>query len=240
MRIAYVPAALLAALAFAASASAGTDDDPDAWPTWDSAKLGMHVKHPASAKISVHGGTVIIAGTGFAAVNIEVAATDLHNSGSVGGVSDGKVDLTVGVPLRAAHCTAASTDEDQLRIAHAICTSVTLDPKPRKPHVQLTVTSTGLADEAAFARAVHAKQRAVDACWTRALASDATMPEGSITLHRSYDKGAPVATDIRLEDFFDHDAKTLGTCAADALKGIAAKGAGDAAETTVRAICLYY
>jgi hypothetical protein len=236
MRLPYV---VVTALAFTA-ATARADEDPDSWPKWDSAKLGVHVKHPANAKISVHGHTVIIAGTGFAAVNIEVAPTDLHNSGSVGGTTDGKVDLTVGVPLRAAHCTAASTDEQQLQIAQWICASLTLDPAPRKPHVQVTVTSTGLTDEAAFARAVHARQRAVDACWTHALAKDPTLPEGSITLHRSYDKGAPIATDIRLEDFFDHDAKSLGQCAADALKGITAKGAGDAAETTVRAICLYY
>jgi len=231
---------VVAVIALAAPALAHADDDPSAWPKWDGAKLGLHLKHPAGAKISVHGDTVIVAGTGFAAVNIEVASTELHNSGSVGGISDGKVDITVGVPLRAAHCTAASTDEAQLQTASWICSSIELDPAPRRPHVELTVTSTGLDDDAGFQRAVHAKQKAIDACWVAALKKDGSLPEGSVTLHRTYDHGAPVALDVRVEDFFDHDAKPLGACAADVLKGVTAKTAGDAAETTVRAICLYY
>jgi hypothetical protein len=230
-------AAVLLAIA-APAVQAG--EDPEQWPRWDGGKLGLRFKHPAGAKIAVHGDTVIIAGNGFAAVNIVVSPTELHGKSSMGGTDNGHVDFTLGVPMRAAHCTADSTDAKQLEIASWICASMELDPAPRKPHVQLSVTSSGLADEGAFERAVHVKGHLIDGCWIAALKNDPELPEGSLTMHRTYQQGAPTATELRIEDFFDHDAKTLGACVQQALKPVPVKSAADAAETTVKAIFLYY
>ena len=241
-------AAIAAVLAFAAApalADAPATPDPgppSSWPKWDGGKLGVHVAHPAAAKVSAHGATVVVRGPAMPDVTIVVTTTTERGRDRNGGVNGTHVAYTIDVPERHATCEADAADQDQANLAAEVCDALVVDPGPRHPHVEVTVSSKGLADGDAFEKAVRARQRALDACWTRALAKDHDLPEGSIALRRTYDHGAPAESTQHLENFFDHDAKALGACVAAIVKAVPAKPAADAdaAETDVEAICQLY
>ena len=228
---------ILLVLVSAARADVGS---PSTWPRWKDAKLGLALKRPAVAKVTSKSGTITIAGPGLATVTIAVAPSDDRGTAKNGGVSGTHVEYTIDVPKRHATCTADSDDKDQADVASWICDSIELVPGAKHPHAELQIASTGLADQAAFEKAVRAKQRALDACWTKALAKDKELPEGSISLERTYDHGKPAQASQHLENFFDHDAKALGTCVFAILKAVPAKTAADQATTSVEVIFQYY
>ena len=234
--------ALLVLVLATAPAFGDTPDPgpPSSWPKWDGGKLGVHVAHPAAAKVAAKGGTVTVRGARMPDVTIAVETTTERGRDKNGGVNGTHVAYTIEVPERRATCTADAADQDQANLAAEICDAMVVDPGPRHPHVELTVTSTGLADGASFEKSVRAKQGALDACWTRALAKDRDLPEGSISLRRTYDHGAPSETATHLENFFDHDAKALGACVTAVVKGVETKTADDAATTEVEAIFQLY
>jgi hypothetical protein len=227
---------------FAAPAFADTPDPgpPSSWPRWDDAKLGVHVAHPAAAKVSAKSDTIVVAGKDLPTVTIVVSTTTERGRDRNGGVSANHVEYTIDVPERHAVCTADEADPDRSNVAVEICDALVVDPGPRHPHVELTVTSKGLADADAYEKAVRAKQPQLDDCWVKALAKDKDLPEGSIALRRTFDHGAPAATSQHLENFFDHDAKALGACVASIVKAVPAKTADDAAQIDVEAICQLY
>jgi hypothetical protein len=232
-------ALVLAALAAASIARADTGA-PSTWPAWKDAKQGVALKHPPGAKVTAKGGTITIAGADVATVTITIAATDERARDRSGGVSGTHVEYTIAVPRRRATCTADAKDQDQADLASWTCDSIALEPAPRTPHVEATVTSSGLADGDAFERGVRGKQRALDACWAQALRKDKELPEGSITIERTYDHGQPSALAQHASDFFDHDARPLAACVAGVVKGIPAKTAADAATTKVVLVFQYY
>ena len=213
---------------------------PSSWPKWDDAKLGVHVAHPAAAKVSAKDGTIVVAGKDLPTVTIVVSATTERGRDRNGGVSASHIEYTIDVPERHAVCTADEADPDRSNIAVEICDALVVDPGPRHPHVELTVQSKGLADGDAYEKAVRAKQHALDDCWVKALAKDKDLPEGSIALRRTFDHGAPAETQQHLENFFDHDAKALGACVSALVKSVPAKAADDAAQIDVEAICQLY
>jgi len=202
-------------------------------------KLGITFKHPDGAKVVVKGSTITISGPTLSTVTIAIKATDERSVAKNGGVSDKHVEWTIDAPKRAARCTADGGTDDQAASASAVCESIELAPGPRRPHVELIVTSDGLADGAAFEARARAKKKALDACWKAALAKDADLPEGSMSLDRTYEHGAPAHTTQNAENFFDHDPKPLGACVFPLLKAVPAKAA-DAATTKVEVIFQLY
>jgi hypothetical protein len=231
--------AVTLALFGAHAAIAGTDPPP--WVTHDDARLGLTFRHPADATIKTSGTVVTIAAPGLATVTIAIAKTDERSIAKNGGVSDKHVAWSIDVPLRSARCTADGATLDQATLASNLCDSIVLAPGPRHPHVELSITATGLADAAAAAyqAKVRARQKPLDACWKAALGKDADLPEGSLTLERSYADGQPAESKQRVENFFDHDAKALAACVFGVLQAVPARTTG-AATVRIEAICQLY
>jgi len=233
----------LLALSFVCAAltiAAADVDPPSKWVDAEQKSLGLKVRHPASAQLAVHGSDVTISGTGIPTVTIAVKTTTDRSTAKSGGVHDKHVEWTVSVPKRTATCTATAANEDDASLASKICDTIVLAPGARSPHVELVVTSSGLADGAAYERAVRAKSRELDACWKSALAKDSELPEGAVELHRTYDHGQPATTNESRQNFFDHDAKPLGACMVALLKAVPVKTAADTAEIKITAICHLY
>ncbi len=213
---------------------------PSTWPSWKDAKLGIALKRPAAAKVVSSKGTITISGAELATVTITVAPSDDRGTNKNGGVSGTHVEYTIDAPKRHATCTADSDDKDKADVASYICDSIALTPGAKHPHVELQIESDGLADGAAFEKSVRAKQGALDACWKKALAKDKELPEGSVSLDRTYDHGKPSQSNTHLENFFDHDAKAFGACVSTILAKLPAKTAADTATTKVEVIGQYY
>jgi hypothetical protein len=236
--------AVILSLTWSALARAEPDAAPDAatkWVAFADKALGIALHHPAGAKVAVKGSTVTVTGPELATVTINVATTEERSVSKNGGQTDKHVDWSIEVPKRAAHCVADGADLDKAAAASSVCDSIVLTPGKRAPHVELSVDSSGLADGAAYEKAVKARQKALDACWKQALAKDADLPEGSLSFERTYEQGQPAATRSGAENFFDHDAKPLGACAFAILKAVPAKAAGDAsAKITIEAVCRLY
>lgn len=230
----------LLAIAAAATIARADVGAPSTWPTWKDAKLGIRLKRPPAAKVTAKGGTIELTGADLAKVTITVAASDERGTNHNGGVSGTHVEYTIDVPRRRATCAADADDKDKADVASWICDSIELDAGPRHPHVELNVSSTGLADEAAFDKAVRGKKRALDACWQKALGKDKALPEGSILVERTYDHGQPAQLSQHAQDFFDHDAKAFAACVAAVVKAVPVKTAADDATTKVEVIGQYY
>jgi hypothetical protein len=227
-------------LAAAVHVAAADVDPPSKWVDVDQKSLGLHVRHPASAHVAVHGSEVTISGAEIPTVSIAVKTTTDRSTAKSGGVHDRKVEWTVSVPKRTATCTSTATNEDQATLASRICDTIVLVPGARDPHVELVVSSTGLADGPGYERGVRAKAREIDACWKSALAKDTDLPEGAVELHRTYDHGQPATTNESRQNFFDHDAKPLGACIVALVKAVPVKTSADTAEIKITAICHLY
>jgi hypothetical protein len=87
---------------------------------------------------------------------------------------------------------------------------------------------------------VRGKAATLDRCWKTALAKDPDMPAGAVELRRTFDHGQPASTNESRENFFDHDAKALGSCITGALKDVPVKTADDAASIKITAVCQLY
>jgi hypothetical protein len=210
------------------------------WVRYENKKLGVAVSHPAAAKVEVVAFGLRITGADIATVEIAVSDTKDRNTSKSGGKSQDHIEWTIAVPKRSAKCHAETTDDDKAVIASSMCDTIELTPGPRDPHVEIAVTSSGLADSAAYEKAVLGKQHAIDACWKAALAKDATLPEGSLTVKRAFDDGKPTSTNEHADNFFDHDTKGLATCVFGALEGVAVKTADKDASIKLDAVCRFY
>ena len=232
--------ALVAVAVLATSARA--DVDPRSkWIQLDNKAIGVRARHPKTAKVAVHGSELAISGDGFPTVTIAVSTTGDRATSKSGGVQDLHVNWTITSPKHSATCRATADDDDQATIASQICDSIELAAAPRAPHIDLTVDSSGLADAAAYEKAVRATSRQLDSCWKSALAKDKDMPEGEVEVRRTYDHGQPADTVENHHNFFDHDAKQLGSCMAALLKAVPVKTASDdAASIKINVICQVY
>src|SRR5580692_6353250 len=170
------------ALLLATTSLAIADDVSPQWTELDNKQLGIHVRYPPRMTKNVKGSQLVLVGKDLPTVTIAVTSTTDRSTSKSGGVHDHHVDWTITVPKRSAQCSATGADDDQAQTASHICDSLVLQPAPRTPHVDLTVESTGLADAAAYERAVRATQPQVDRCWKAAVAKDADMPEGAVEL----------------------------------------------------------
>jgi hypothetical protein len=234
-------AAAVLTLALAATTATADVDPRSKWVQLDNKQLGVRARHPKSATIAVHGSELAISGTGFPTVTIAIATTGDRTTGKSGGVQDLKVSWTITAPKHAATCTATADDDDQATIASQICESIEVAAAPRAPHVDLAIESTGLADGAAYEKAVRATAHQLDGCWKSALAKDHDLPEGEVEVRRTYDHGQPATTTENHHNFFDHDAKQLGACMAALIKAVPVKTASDDAATIkVNVICQEY
>jgi hypothetical protein len=226
---------------FATSRIAAADVEPKAkWIAFDHKPLGVHLLRPSGVKVTVKGAEVTVTGMDVPTITIATSQTTDRVAEKNGGVKDLQVSWTITSPRRSATCSAVASDPDQATIASQICETVDLAPAPRTPHTEIAVTTTGLADSAAFDKAVHAQQRRLDACWRAALAKDKDMPEGEIEVRRSYESDQPASTSEKHRNFFDHDAKPLGACMAALIKAVPARTTGAAAEIKVNVICQLY
>lgn len=219
---------------------AGAEVDPPAkWKQLANKKLGVRVKHPASAKLGGTGTTVTIAGPELPTVTIAVETTTERTTSKLGGARKDHVEWTIAVPKRLARCTADVADPDQAQVANSICDSIELAPGARDPHVELTIDASGLADTAAFDKAVHGKQRELDRCWKAALAKDGQLPEGGATLERSFENGQLKTSEQTFRNF-GRDTKVLAACFFPILKAVAVKTAADAAHVKIDAVFRIY
>jgi hypothetical protein len=240
-RAALAAAAALATLVGRAAADVAPTSE---WKELEHKKLGLRVRHPPGAKVDVdpRAGSVVIGGPELATVTITVAASNERDTGRNGGLSAMHVEWTVAVPKRIARCVADGKTLEQAMIASSICESIVLAPGPRSPHVEIAVAATGLADPVAYEQAVRGRAPALDACWKKALVKDADLPEGSVTLARTFEHGQPAASRQSVENFFDHDAKALAACLVPIVKAVPVSAPADAAtaEVKVEMICLLY
>ena len=232
---------LLTALLLASTLVARADVEPRAkWAKWENAKLGLTVMHPAATKVEVTAFGVRITGPDIATVEVTVTETKERNSSKSGGQAQNSIDWVIAVPKRTAKCHAQTDDTDKAVVASAICDALEVTPGPRDPHVELSVSATGLADTAAYEKAVRAKQKAVDACWKAALARDAGLTEGSLTVRRTFEDGKPSETNERAENFFDHDTKALAACVFGLVEAVPVKATGKDAAIKLDLVCRLY
>ncbi len=233
--------AALAAVALTSSLAASADVEPRAkWQKWENAKLGLVVMHPAATKVEVTAFGVRITGADIATVEITVADTKERNSSKSGGQAQSSIDWVISVPKRTAKCHAQTDDTEKAVVASAICDALEVRPGPRDPHVEMAVTTAGLTDAAAYEKAVRGKQKAVDACWKAALAKDAALTEGSLTVKRVFADGQPAETNERAENFFDHDTKALAACVFGLVEAVPVKAAGTDAAIKLDLVCRLY
>jgi hypothetical protein len=227
-------------LACLARPAAADVDPPSKWVAFADKKLAIKLRRPANAKVDVQGSAIRVTGPELPEIAIAIAATTDRTTTKEGGAHQLHVEWTIAVPKRVARCTADAADTTQAAHASAICDTIELEPAPRAPHVELHVTSSGLADAAAFERAVQSKQKQLDRCWKDALAKDPEFGEGAASLHRSYDKGQLATSDEKLANFAARDTKPLGKCLFDVAKSVPVKAADAAAQLAVDMICLLY
>lgn len=224
-----------------AASPARADIEPRAkWARWENAKLGLVVMHPAATKVEVTAFGVRVTGAEIATVEVVVTETKERNSSKSGGQAENSIDWVIAVPKRTAKCHAQTDDNDKAVVASAICDALEVKPGPRDPHVEMALTSEGLADGAAYEHAVRGKQKAVDACWKAALAKDAGLTEGSLTVRRTFVDGAPAETNERAENFFDHNTKALAACVFGLVEAVPAKATGKDASIKVDLVCRLY
>ncbi|GEM_PF-4888186 len=210
------------------------------WLEYDNKQLAVHVLRPPGSKVTVKGAAITIAGNDLATVTIATAQTTERSSEKNGGVKDLTVNWSITAPHRAATCTAVAADQDAAIVASQICESIEVTAAPRTPHTEVVVTTTGLADAAAYEKAVRAKTRQLDACWRAALAKDKDMPEGEVEVRRSYESGQVANSEENRRNFFEHDAKPLGACMATLLRAVPATLARDTAQIKISVICQLY
>jgi hypothetical protein len=215
-------------------------DPPSKWVAFADKKLAIKLRRPANAKVDVQGSALRVTGPGLPEIAIAIEATTDRTTTKEGGARQLHVEWTIAVPKRVARCTADAADTTQAAHASAICDTIELEPAPRDPHVELHVTSSGLADAAAFERAVQAKGKQLERCWRYALAKDPAFGEGAASLHRSYDKGHLATSEEKLANFASRDTKPLGKCLFDIVKSVAVKAGDGAAQIDVEMICLLY
>jgi len=213
---------------------------PSKWVKFDQPKLGFSVRHPAAAKVEVKGNDIEISGPELATVKITVAQTTERNTSKSGGMRKNTVYWTIAVPKRSAVCIAETDDPDKATVASSMCDSIELTPGPRDPHIELAVTSSGLADGAAYEKAVRAKGKALDACWKAALAKNPALTEGSLTVKRTYDDGTPSSTNEHAENFFGRDTTALGKCVFGLVEGVPVKTSEKDAQVQLEMICRFY
>jgi hypothetical protein len=231
---------LVACVLALAGLAHGEIEPTSKWVRYENKKLGIAVRHPAAAKVAVKGAELTISGPELATVTITVEPTTERNTSKTGGQTQLHIEWTIDVPKRRAHCAADADDLDKAVHASTMCDTIELTPGARDPHVELAVASTGLADAGAFDKAVHAKGKALDACWKAALAKDPTLPEGALSVKRTYESGQVSGTNEHAENFFDHDTKALGTCVFGLIEGVPVKTAEAAASIDLTVICRVY
>jgi hypothetical protein len=231
--------ALGRARAFAEDAGAGSGDAPK-WIDRADPKLGITFRHPADAKVAVKGGVITVSAPALPTVTITISKTTERGTAKSGGIDDKHVEWTIEVPKRSARCVADGKDLESADLASTVCDSIVLTPGARTPHAELIVSSTGLASAAGYEQKVRGKKAALDACWKKALAKDAELPEGSLVLARDLENGKPVRTNRSAENFFDHDAKPLGACVFPVVESVPAKTSAPAASVKVEVIFQLY
>ncbi len=231
----------LVACVVALTSVAGAEVEPTSkWVRYENKKLGVAVRHPAAAKVAVKGSELTISGPELTTVTITIETTTERNTNKTGGQTQLHVDWTIEVPKRRAHCEADADDLDKAVHASTMCDTIELTPGPRDPHIELVVASTGLVDGDAYDKAVHTKQKALDACWKAALAKDSALPEGALSVKRTYESGQASGTNEHAENFFDHDTKALGKCIFGLVEGVAVKTAEPAASIELTMVCRLY